>query len=252
MYKTPTHTIEDMMKSVREDRIDLEKREREKAARLRILEALPDDLVVTGVHMYPLYGSEASVNIEQDGGAEEVKQAVLHLLTKLPPEPVERVSASCVWTQPVGHREPRETQTYDAPSTKIIPICPVWARVSHVVKNSESYLNLEWYTMVQEMIEDPESGVHADGDEIMLRVNVKILRPSNWVRYRYTCGHSRGDNDVTVGSQEVDYGFVDPVVQLMGRGSNSQTWGLTFYWEQGTEPEATIEVADKWRTHRHG
>jgi hypothetical protein len=239
-----------MIVEVQKDFIDLEQREREKAARLRVLRSLPNDIEITGVHMYPLYGTTGSVGFELDGDHKDVVLAIRELIRKLPPEPAERISASCAWTQPKGHREKSHKQDYESSHTKIIPICPIWARADNVVKNSQSSLEFHWFTKTHEMLED--GALTTVAKDILLRVDVKVLQPHNWIRYRYDVSHSRGANDITVNAQVFSHKFVEAQLQVMGRGSNSQTWGYDVRWEDIKSVEDALRVSEGWSEKHQG
>lgn len=232
-YKEKTFSVKEMIQNIEADRLDMEKIEQERRLRIRLLSLLPEDLVIRGLQLFPLHGSEATIYIDLDGGTDVVTQSMLHLLEQLPPGPVENVTDSCRWFQPEGYRG--ERTNYDAPHVRILPVCPVWVSVSHTVKASSTHLAFEWYTTMQ---------------ETSFRVKAEILQPHNWVQYRYTCGHSHGDRDVTIGSQEVGYRFVDPEIWVCGRGSSSQAWGFYFYWDHNTRPEKALRVSETWSTHR--
>lgn len=238
VYKSKTYSPAELIEKTEKDQIDLERREREKAARIRVYESLPPDITITGVHMYPLYGTVGSLGIELDGDHNDVVPAIRELLRKLPPEPAERISASCAWTQPRGHREEREKHSYESSHTKIIPICPVWARAGHVVKSSASSLEFNWFTKTQE--------------DILLKVKAKLLQTHHWIQYRYTCGHSRGARDIAISSQVFIHKFVDARLQAMGRGSSSQTWDYNITWNDLKSAEDALRVNDEWREERQG
>jgi hypothetical protein len=254
IYKQDEYEVGDKIAQVRSEAVDWEKkkkREHEEAlyARLRILEALPPGLVLTGVQMSKFYGSEAIIHIQQDGDTDDVTQSISGLMQEMPPARIERVLASCAWMQPVGYRDERNKASYEAPSTKIIPVCPVWVDVKHVIKNHQAYVKFCWYTDLIEMIDHPDNGTYGDGPEITVRVEVEVLQPHNWVRYRCEITHGRGDSDITVKSQEVFNKFKAPVkLQIMGRGSHNSSWGYTVYWEENIKPGDAIVASEKWDT----
>jgi len=246
VYKSKTYTTSDLIEKVEKDRLDMEKIERERKNKLRILRSLPPGLVVTGVSTYPLFGSEGSINIELDGDAEQVVEELVYYFEALPPEPVERVVSSCVWVQPVGHREKGHDHDYESERTKIISICPVWAQASHVADGGSTYLYFEWYTKVSEMIEDGDT--HADGGDIVMRVKAQVLHTQQWVRYRceYRTNHGSARNDVR--SENVRHRFVEPVVTFHGGCPGTGAVGRAFYWEDIKDIKDALQRSDDWKS----
>jgi hypothetical protein len=201
------------------------------------------DLQLRGVHYYPLYGYVGSIELWQAGGMDVVKQTLLNYLDLYPPEEAELATDSCQWIQVEGYEDPKKKNP-DSVSTKLI--APVWVSVENTVKASGTRVSFHWFTMLQEVIEDDENGTYADGDEVIVRMDLNIVQARNWASIACTTGHSPGASDITVGSQTTRHKFRGVRTWKHGRGSSAQTWNYTFYWDRGVTIEDILDTQEKF------